>query len=711
MQPTPSRAKRRPARLPRCLGCGFVAAARTEYCPECGLRHPRGRMEPMVKPFLPERAATCLRTQSQQIEEQQASALGDLARLGELLSNLRQRIRDAAGRDTRLLVASADAVQAAIDQRTELIARLRALQADIALDRIESEIALLGEQLLEPGGVQPVLVGTFDEHAGQGAVRLLHAHPSAGLVACVFERGPVRLLDLDALRWGGELGADCATVVAIAFASLHQMVALAHRDGTVSLWDHGSSRMLGRVSCASAPPVGLGWHPGAQKLGVACADGSVLTWAIPSLSPLGALRAPCGLSAFAIDPHGGWMAVGCDDRQVRLLDPHGGSTLRTLQGLAGRVLALAVEARGRWIAAQDDTGEARVWGQDATQSFGLSSRRSTRAAVCFSPGGQTVAFTSGLRVLVCQHQRGGAFELTDPDSSAPGSVATSIDGRWLLVGDARGWVRLWDARLDPAPWRVRDLIGAPLAALRAAPHAPADRLTRARDNVVAIAIDRLAELCDEIDVFHPQVASIGKEIDWLLAQLRQDTEAGELSPELMRRLRIELPLRPLERSLLAVEEQAAALLHDLGGADEAACDAMMEQARACHGKIERVVAALEAFAPGDRARIGREAAELAATICTLGDRIAARQATLAVQGVSPIEDHAVIERMRSTRLDVAPAERHARELRKLSSRKLRAVCAIARLDGRESLLRDASEALDRLKVELDAIQDVKKLRS
>jgi WD40 repeat protein len=706
--------KRGPSRLPRCLGCGFVAMARTEYCPECGLRHPRGRMEPMVKPFLPQRAETCLRAQSQQIDDQQARVVADIDRLDEVLANLRMRVREAEGRDTRLLSASLDGVQAALAQRRDLLVRLHALQADIALERIESEIALLGEQLLEAGGVQPVLTGTFDENSAQGAVRLLHAHPTGGLVACVYERGPVRLLDLDTLRWCGELPVDSATVSSIAFASVHQMVALAHDDATVSLWDHASSRMLGRASCAGARPVGLGWHPGAQRLSAACADGSVLTWEVPSLTPSGTFRVQGGISAFAIDPSGRWIAAACNDVVVSLVVPSTGEPLRALEGHAGRVIALAVEPQGRWIASQDDTGEARVWRQDATGSVVQRMRRSKMAALCFSPGGRSLAATSGSRVLVCHHERGATFELTDPDGNTPSAVAASIDGRWLAIGDTRGWVRLWDARLDPAPWKVRGLLSGILAALRALADAPSERRHRAWDNLVGVAVDRISEVCDEIDVFEPQHASIGREIDWLVGQLQEGIESREVSPELLRKLRIELPLRPIERSLLAVQEHAAALLQGIGDADEAACQALLERARECRSKVDRVIAAHNALPPEARASadaVEQESAELAAGIAAIEDRVVARQAMLAIRGVSPIEDHAAIDRMRGMRIDVVPRERAVREGRRLSSRKLRAVGALTRLDRRESVLRGACDELARLRIEIEAIEDVKKLRT
>jgi hypothetical protein len=319
----------------------------------------------------------------------------------------------------------------------------------------------------------------------------------------------------------------------------------------------------------------------------------------------------------------------------------------------------------------------------------------------------------------------------------------SPHGRYLAVGDDKGRIRLWDVRLDPARWKVRDMLGSAMQALQqfgkdAAPtrasatglEKPGQRLRAAWSLLIAAATDHLRTRADDTEPTDHDSGAITAEIDWLavaldkyLAGSAQSIAAADRLRSEVRALRADLPLRPLARWVVSLQERVAGILEVIGQADEPRCRALVGDARACASQAVQLLARLEALPEDARScaqarRIEKESIDLATRLASVEDLALARLATLAVQHVSPIEDYAVVDRMRVGRVnrpdsEPAAAGRSASKskARRLSSRRIRAVDALQRLDQREVVLRGARDELDRLRVETEAVEEVKKIRS
>jgi WD40 repeat protein len=208
------------------------------------------------------------------------------------------------------------------------------------------------------------------------------------------------------------------TIESVAFSPNRRLLASSSDDGTIRLWDVRSQRELGR-------PL---WH----YRGV--------------------------INAVAFSPDGREIASGACDGTVRLWDVR---THRQLGSalLAGRdracVNGLAFSPDGRMLVSGSDFGDGRVRLWDVRRHTQLGSAFGQPGNgfndVAFSPDSHTVV------AAVNVHGYWGAVVLWDVRShrqlGQPGrvglqvlTVAFSPNGRLIASGDAKGGVRLWNAR-------------------------------------------------------------------------------------------------------------------------------------------------------------------------------------------------------------------------------------------------------------------------
>ncbi len=161
--------------------------------------------------------------------------------------------------------------------------------------------------------------------------------------------------------------------------------------------------------------------------------------------------------AFARD--GKRIASASEDRSVIVWNAVTGRKETTLVGHATRVTGLAFAPGGDWLASVDRVGEVSIWDLAQRQSrLKFNTPRGWMGAHCsaVSPDGRWVVVSHGVYESATGRQVVGFHGYVaggwDISASETYGVSFSVDGRWMVLADARGKLFLWDT----ATWQVVD---------------------------------------------------------------------------------------------------------------------------------------------------------------------------------------------------------------------------------------------------------------
>jgi len=270
-------------------------------------------------------------------------------------------------------------------------------------------------------------------------------------------------------------------VEAIAFSPDSRTLASSGRDRTIRLWDVASQTPLASPLMGHSDWVtGVRFSPDGKVLASTGADGKVILWRA-SVGPR--LAQPlAGLGdegwAVAVNRAGDQIAASGKAGKVVLWNLSAGQAI-TLTGEGGPVRAVAFSPDGKILAAAGQDGAVRLW--DATGSSQQPLRRLAHCEGCFV---SDVAISSDGRTLASSgfDKRVVLWDLTaNPPTSRAleghaddvWSVAFNPDGTQLASCDARGQIRLWDARTGSAvgaPWLAPGSNGAICSSLAFTPY-------------------------------------------------------------------------------------------------------------------------------------------------------------------------------------------------------------------------------------------------
>jgi WD40 repeat protein/tetratricopeptide (TPR) repeat protein len=272
----------------------------------------------------------------------------------------------------------------------------------------------------------------------------------------------------------GTTGPNRARAVA-AFAPDGHRVALAHPDGTITLWDATAppatvpTRLRNRGgSAVSALSFSPARRDGQRWLAAGDARGVVRLWDLAARDPSGSASALDGrvgeVLSLAFSPDGRWLAAASAGHPARLWDLADGPTAQRvdLPGNSGvPVQALAFDPAGSgWLAAGTIRGEILLWklgeGLPRARPIQPSGFRGAITQLLFTAeGGRLIAASQdGLarlwafssagpgRADALPTQTGGIFAM---------AVVPDAEGRWLATGGRFGDVRLWRLLDGEAP--------------------------------------------------------------------------------------------------------------------------------------------------------------------------------------------------------------------------------------------------------------------
>jgi WD40 repeat protein/DNA-binding SARP family transcriptional activator len=233
-------------------------------------------------------------------------------------------------------------------------------------------------------------------------------------------------------------------------------------DGKVIVWDLAGARRLGRpFDVGPDNPRGdprSALSPDGRVLAVGHGDGTVSLIDARTLRTLSTFRVLSNngqVQGIGYVPHRGLLVVGGDDGFLALVDPGRGTILKRLPGHGDSVFTPSFTADGRLMATASNDGTVRLWALPSGRPVGRPLRYSSKSlANTRSNGVGDVSLSPDGRLLAVTRPPTGGVEILDVATRrrrASLSEAKTVwdlarftpDGRYIVAGSYKGWVRLW----------------------------------------------------------------------------------------------------------------------------------------------------------------------------------------------------------------------------------------------------------------------------
>lgn len=246
-------------------------------------------------------------------------------------------------------------------------------------------------------------------------------------------------------------GADSARVRTLAFSPDGQTLATSSEDGKIRFWDVESGECWQSVPTA---PTAATWAVKFSADGqtvMSCGTDKIQLWNLGNLEPQMTLHEPHHrIRSLAYSAERQLIAVGSDDRLVRIWNAKTGEAIKTLQGYSDRIWTVAVSPVAEmgliYLASGSDDGKIRLWNAATGECLRTFSGHQGRVRhVSFSPDGTLLASASHDRsIKLWNVKTGECLKTWRAHGDWVWSVLFTNNGKSLIsAGDDR-IVRLWN---------------------------------------------------------------------------------------------------------------------------------------------------------------------------------------------------------------------------------------------------------------------------
>jgi WD40 repeat protein len=232
----------------------------------------------------------------------------------------------------------------------------------------------------------------------------------------------------------------------------------------VQLWDLDTAKVSRSFEVHTGLVTSLVFTPNGKYLVTSNLDQTVTIWDVDTGKETSVLHDEAGVLAVAISPDGRRIAVGSEDRTMKLWEPPGNEVLSLSPG--GRINNVVFSPDGRWIAAASSNRYVTV--RDAQTGKELMEFKGGRdLRVAWSPDGRNLGVDQCGRFVNPLTGKSGRSLPVPEDADWPSmffGTAFSPDGKRFAAapdkdGEVRTYLSVWDLSIGGPPNRFGPMAG------------------------------------------------------------------------------------------------------------------------------------------------------------------------------------------------------------------------------------------------------------
>jgi len=273
--------------------------------------------------------------------------------------------------------------------------------------------------------------------------------PKGDLIAIASYDSTIGLWDVETGTCSSTLRGHSRTVSTVAFSPQGDQVASGGLDNSVRLWNVKTSTCLHTLLGHGGSVQRVVYSPQGDHVASASQDTTIRMWKVATGVCYRIIEGHTNdVLSVAFAPHDKWMISGSKDCTIRFWDIETSHCQHILETHGRRIWDVVVLPRGNQLATEsDDDGTVRLWNvESGACHLTLTGHISNVHCIAYSPEGDLIATGSDDKTARLWDAESGECRVVIPDlQGAPRGIswATTLDGRYIVVGCQDGSVSMW----------------------------------------------------------------------------------------------------------------------------------------------------------------------------------------------------------------------------------------------------------------------------